>query len=133
MYFRFVNPLESSVNIIRLLLGAPQKGRRAGPSAEGEGEERKSSHKEEKHGNQVLDTSSDLPRNMNICRKAIRERERGEKRKRRASVQSISSNSVSTDQESSSDCEVEKVVVKKNSTKLAAIFLGKKEVECLPQ
>ena len=67
---------------------------------------------------------------MNICRKATRERERGEKRKRRASVQSISSNSVSTDQESSSDCEVEKVVVKKNSTKLAAIFLGKKEVEC---
>ena len=48
-------------------------------------------------------------------------------------MQSISSNSVSTDQESSSDCEVEKVVVKKNSTKLAAIFLGKKEVECLPQ
>ena len=133
MYFRFVNPLESSVNILRVLLGAPQKGRRAGPSAEGEGEERKSSHKEEKHGNQVLDTSSDLPRNMNICRKEIRERERGEKRKRRASVQSISSNSVSTDQESSSDCEVEKVVVKKNSTKLAAIFLGKKEVEGLPQ
>ena len=133
MYFRFGNPLKSSVNIIRLLLGAPQKGRRAGPSAEGEGKERKSSHKEEKHGNQVLDTSSDLPRNMNICRKAIRERERGEKRKRRASVQSISSNSVSTDQESSSDCEVEKVVVKKNSTKLAAIFLGKREVECLRQ
>ena len=59
----------------------------------------------------------------------MREAERGEKRKRRASVQSNSSASnASTESGSSSDCEVEKVVVKKKSTKLAAIFLGKKEV-----
>lgn len=61
----------------------------------------------------------------------MREADRGEKRKRRASVQSISSqtSNASTDSGSSSDCcEVEKVVVKKKSGKLAAIFLGKKEV-----
>ena len=64
-------------------------------------------------------------------RKAIREAERGEKRKRRASVQSISSaaSNASTDYSgSSSDCEVEQVIVKKKSAKLAAIFMGKKEV-----
>ena len=63
----------------------------------------------------------------------MREAERGEKRKRRASVQSISSQTSngSTDSGSSSDCEVEKVVVKKKSAKLAAIFLGKKEVQFL--
>ena len=64
-------------------------------------------------------------------RKAIREAERGEKRKRRASVQSVSSaaSNASTDYSgSSSDCEVEQVIVKKKSAKLAAIFMGKKEV-----
>ena len=45
------------------------------------------------------------------------------------SVSSAASNAASTDSESSSDCEVEKVVVKKKSAKLAAIFLGKKEVK----
>ena len=62
----------------------------------------------------------------------MREAEKGGKRKRRESVQSVSSaasNAASTDSESSSDCEVEKVVVKKKSAKLAAIFLGKKEVK----
>ena len=55
----------------------------------------------------------------------MREAERGEKRKRRTIVQSISSASnASAESGSSSDCEVEKVVVKKKS----AIFLGKKEV-----
>ena len=72
-------------------------------------------------------------KNDNQFRKAMREAERGEKRKRRASVQSISSatSNASMDSDSSSDCEVEKVVVKKKSAKLAAIFLGKKEVKFL--
>merc|ERR1719341_726321 len=67
-------------------------------------------------------------------RKAMREAERGEKRKRRLSVQSVSSaaSNASTDAESSSDCEVEKVVVKK-SAKLAAIFMGKKEKEVVKE
>ena len=70
-------------------------------------------------------------KNDNQFRKAMREAERGEKRKRRSSVQSVSSaaSNASTDADSSSDCEVEKVVVKKKSAKLAAIFMGKKEVK----
>ena len=44
------------------------------------------------------------------------------------SISSAASNASTDYSGSSSDCEVEQVIVKKKSAKLAAIFMGKKEV-----